>query len=294
MKVCCVCGKELPNRYAVAGKCEEQFCENTFCQLHWHRGNHRCPEHGYEEIEKPDQGVIMNDDSNNRETSVKSKKMSKKVMKGVLLSVKKLGKGASDLYHKLKKDNSPQAMLETLQSQTQANQARRVEVSGKIKGLYKQVVEKKKEYQAASKVRKRILETEVRNALSAYKAAESQLNILLRNEEVLNKIIGKLYEIEAHDLAGISEEFIDDVIDELDDRVAAAEGKFDAARDLDKAGRLKERATDREELLDELAGFEEGEFDDVDEEPLSASDIPLPDVDEEQQKTDRPKKEEEI
>lgn len=236
----------------------------------------------------------MNENLNNRETSVESKKISKKVMKGVLLSVKKLGKGASELYHKLKKDSSPQAMLETLQSQTQANQARRIEVQSKIKGLYKQVVEKKKEYQAASKVRKRILETEVRNALSAYKAAESQLNILLRNEEVLNKIIGKLYEIEAHDLAGISEEFIDDVIDELDDRVAAAEGKFDAARDLDKAGRLKERATDREELLDELAGFDEGEFDDDEEETLSETDIPLPDADEEEQTTDRHKKEEEI
>lgn len=46
METCCVCGRALPNRYAVAGRCEEPGCGAAFCAMHWNLGGRRCPEHG--------------------------------------------------------------------------------------------------------------------------------------------------------------------------------------------------------------------------------------------------------
>jgi len=32
MAQCCICGKALPNKYAVAGRCEDAACDRPFCQ----------------------------------------------------------------------------------------------------------------------------------------------------------------------------------------------------------------------------------------------------------------------
>ena len=45
---CCICGRDLPNRYAIAGDCGDQGCQAAFCQSHWQNGNHQCPQHGWE------------------------------------------------------------------------------------------------------------------------------------------------------------------------------------------------------------------------------------------------------
>ena len=46
MPTCCVCGKDLPNKYAIAARCSEPGCEAVFCTLHAATWNKRCPAHG--------------------------------------------------------------------------------------------------------------------------------------------------------------------------------------------------------------------------------------------------------
>ncbi len=48
-QMCCICGKELPNRWAVAGRCKVKGCDMPFCKLHWRNGNKLCREHGWRE-----------------------------------------------------------------------------------------------------------------------------------------------------------------------------------------------------------------------------------------------------
>ena len=47
MTTCTICGKRLPNHYAIAGSCEDSSCEAAFCALHWREGNQLCRAHGW-------------------------------------------------------------------------------------------------------------------------------------------------------------------------------------------------------------------------------------------------------
>jgi len=181
----------------------------------------------------------------------------KKAMKEALRLAGKLGAGAADLLRRLKKDRSPQAMIETLDRDLSANTARREEVSGRVERLYREIASKKAAFREAPKARQRVLEAELRSMFSTYKAAERELNILLENERNLSLVKGRLNEVAAYGMAGVSETVIDDVIDEIEDKVADAEAVADAARDLEKAGRRKEREGESEDLWTELDDFGE-------------------------------------
>lgn len=209
----------------------------------------------------------------------------KKAMKEALRLAAKLGSGAVELLRRLKKDRSPQAMIETLEGQLSSNTSRREEVSGRVERLYRDIASKKAEYQKAPKARQRILEAELRSMLSTYKATERELNILLENERNLSLIKGRLNEVAAYGMAGVSEELIDDVIDDIEGKVSEAEAVADAARDLEKAGGRKEREGEREDLWAELSDFGEEEkpgalseelaaFDEEQSEKTPASDTP--------------------
>lgn len=180
----------------------------------------------------------------------------KAALKSTVELVRKLGVGASDLFKKLMKDKSPQAMLKTIEDSQLANQARREVVSARVEKLHGEIVQKKKAYESAPPARKRILEAELQSKLAEYKAGERELTVLLENERLLSQVKGRLNELTGYTMAGVSEIQIDDVIDEIEEAVSEAEGRVDAARDLEKAGRRRERESDRENLLDELKGFE--------------------------------------
>ncbi len=193
-----------------------------------------------------------------------SKQRAKKAMSATLQIVRKLGTGAGDLWKRLRKSKTPQEMLDELGAGLDANRARRESVSARVEELHGKIAAKKKEHAAAGKARQRILEAELRSMLTEYKAAERELNVLLENERVLSQVRGRMNEMLAYDMAGIGEDFIDDVAVDIEDRVADAEGRMDASRDLEKAGRRRDRESDREDLWASL-----GEFDDA---PVATAD----------------------
>lgn len=180
----------------------------------------------------------------------------RKAMKQTLALVKKLGTGAVALLKKLRKDRSPEAMSATLDVQLSANRVRREEISGQVERLYNEIAAKKKAYATAPKARQRILEAELKSLLSTYKTAERELGILLENEKNLGLVKGRLNEVTAYGMAGVSEAMIDDVIDEIEEKVSEAEGVGDASRDLEKAGKRRERESDTEDLWEQLGDFD--------------------------------------
>ncbi len=69
MAKCCICGRELPNRFSVAGKCTEEGCEAVFCALHWHNGNKRCLSHGWKSG-----GILSKDDEVGKDDEVQAER----------------------------------------------------------------------------------------------------------------------------------------------------------------------------------------------------------------------------
>ncbi|MEM7394116.1 MAG: hypothetical protein AAF492_17390, partial [Verrucomicrobiota bacterium] len=124
MKQCCICGKDLPNRYAVAGTCTADGCDAVFCARHWHGSNQRCRKHGYEEIKNskrtsaasikneasPKKGFLgrrvkhrdMDEQTSDKNGKTPLSPTVKKAMKDTLAFVKKMGAGASGLLARLK------------------------------------------------------------------------------------------------------------------------------------------------------------------------------------------------
>jgi hypothetical protein len=273
---CTICGKSLPNRYSIAGTCEEPGCEAAFCALHWREGNRRCRKHGW----KPNKGK-GNESSPVSEESAEIKSMSeekvdseevsperkKQAMKETLRYIGTLGKGIAGKLMKLGKAKTPQEMIDELESQHTDNRTRREATSQKLESLYSQIAKKKKAYSEAPKARQRVLEMELKGLLSDYKSQERTLGILLENERAIGMVRSRLEEVLAYGLAGVNEDMIDDVTDRVDDAADEAEGRFDALRDLERAGKRRERESDSESMWDELDGFGE----DFEDETVEAS-----------------------
>ena len=295
MEKCCVCARALPNRYAVAGRCTATDCNQPFCALHWRNGNQRCPDHGGRVVEQsPGIGSVMTPEATHEpltdsgetpmdsfddkerapsrdapETRLSGAR-AKKVMKDVLRMAGRLGAGASELARRLKKDKSPGAMIETLRESLAANRRRREQASARLETLFREIAAQKKTYAGAPAARKPVLKAELKSKLAAYKAGERELNVLLENERVLSQLEGRLNEMIAYDMAGVTESMIDDVAVDVEDRVLEAESRVDVARDLEKAGRRRQSDDDDEEFLDDLAAFDEPLESAAAEEPAEA------------------------
>jgi len=310
---CCICGKELPNRYAVAGKCEGNGCDEVFCSLHWNGGNQKCRKHGWKESEKKNEktveylgdksqdddailtsssedevvvedkkGVIgrlkdvfknskksdvqetekveSDDMSENQEKKMVkqvSKDKAKKVMKETLNVMKKLGIGASGLFAKISKAKTPEEMLNQFDEQLQLNIAKHEISRKKLEQLHGKIVELKKNYEQASGARKKMLASELKGLMHTYKIHERELNVILENEKVLTTVRGRFMEILAYELRGVSEDSVEMLIDNLEDKVDEADGVQDVLRDLDRVGRSNTGEADEESFDDMLSEFDD-------------------------------------
>ncbi len=194
-------------------------------------------------------------------------------LKGILSSVgefaAKAGKLAGDLVHRIRNEKDPEEMLKTLDASLAANKERRQPLFDRNTALASEIAAKKKVYAAAPMARKKMLELELRNLLAEYKANERQLTALFDNEHSLTVVRGRLLEQVALGMQTLKEDDIDKLTDDIEDAVSDAENISDAVRDLDKAGKRRDRA-DADAFADELAAF-----DDIGEEEPATPAAPL-------------------
>ncbi len=252
---CCICGKALPNRYGLAGGCEEPCCDAVFCALHWNRGNRRCRKHGYKENEPLQEDTAMSDNATKGKPGHAGN--AKRAMHGALGMMRKVGQGTTALIKKVRKDRSPAAMIAAIDAQLEQTAARKDQAAAEVEALHGRIMAKKAEFKSASKARQEILEAELKSLLISYNAAKRTYKILLENEQHMSLVKGRLGEVGAYGTTPVSESLIDDVIESLETAADEAEGVADAARDLEKAGKRREREDDKESLWDALAMFEE-------------------------------------
>lgn len=264
---CCVCGRALPNRWAVAGRCESDGCGAAFCSLHWHGGNRRCPAHGWS------QGGAKNKEAANDKEETMSpenkgqamceqadKSLSQEKKKSILKQIGEfavtLGKGAGAFAKKVSGIKSTDEALRELEAQISENRQRREPVSKRYDELYKLIVAKKKLYQSAPPARKKILEMELKSAIAEYQSLERQIATYLNNETILTKVRGRMCELVAASLQSVSESQIDKLTDKIEDAAVSADDIEGALGDLDKAGARREREDTAFE--DALAAFDDG------------------------------------
>lgn len=311
MQQCCICGRPLPNRYAVAGKCQDDGCDAVFCALHWNNGNRHCGNHGWKPSGILDKGVEsvvsdtkeapaceiipgevteveMNDNLQGRpdESVIRAeaqKKLTAEHAKGILRSVAefagKFGAAASALVMKIKNEKSPEGLLNSIDAQLEANRNQRAPLMERADKLFAEISAKKKVYQSAPTVKKRLLELELKTLLSEYKGIERQLTAFFDNENTLNTVRGRVLELMAVGMRKIDEKTIDKLTDDIEDAIGEAEDVAGAVRDLDKAGKRHENESDQDAFESALAGFDDDSISTSTEEtetPFAASSDPFP------------------
>lgn len=259
---CCICGRELPNRWAVAKRETVDGVERCYCAFHAGEG----VKPKTVKKEKPMQEDTLSSAEAKEQQIAKSASMeyAKKAWAECSALALKLGGGAKTLWSKIHPDRSPTAMLATMNENQAGNKKRLDEVKPELDRVYKEIVAKKKEYASASPVRQRLLKTELQTLMTRYKGLEREFNILCENERSIEAVKGRFLEVLAHGLRGkLNAEMVENLTDDVDDKAEEAEDLQDALGDLERAGKRKERGDDNFDA--ELAGFdgeEIGLFDD--------------------------------
>ncbi len=260
--MCCICGRELPNRYAAGPlqRCGAPDCEARFCDLHWQRSNQRCPRHGYQAKEptsaKPAFASATKFGNTEQAARVNPQPEQPKISL-LRAALARLWPALVALFRKVKKDRSPEGMLRTVEAALAANTARREPLGAELEKQFHEIAAKKKLYEAAPAARKAALEGELKLLLAGYRARENEFQRLLENEVTLTQVKGRLNELIAQKLAGVTEGDLDKLTDEVTEAVALAEERQDAARDLEQAGRRREQESAREAFAEELQAFAE-------------------------------------
>ena len=261
-ETCAICGRELPNRWAVAGRCEADGCDAAFCALHWHTGNRLCREHGWkgrsvkEMKEKDDVGAESEASIRERAKSELPAREKESVLRQVAAFAVTVGKGAVALVDRLRGVRDPDEAISALDAQLKANRERREPLSARYESLYGEIAAKKRTFMAAPPARKKILELELRGLISEYQGIERQLAVYFENERMINTVRARTVELTAMGLRKLSEKDIDKLTDKIDDAAGDADDVSDAMRDLEKAGK-RSVTDDADSFADALAGFDE-------------------------------------
>lgn len=226
--------------------------------MHADPGRARSPSAPVPENRNPEQP--MND---SEETLVKDAKakLPASRLRGILASVgdfaAKAGKLAGDLVRRIRNEKDPAEMLKSLDASLAASKEKRRPVLERNAALASEIAAKKKVYEAAPPARRKTLELELRNLLAEYKANERQLSAFFENENAVVVVRGRLLEQIALGMQTLKEDDIDKLADDIDDAVSEAENIAGAVRDLDKAGKRRERDSDGDSFADELAAFDD-------------------------------------
>lgn len=270
-KTCCICGRVLPNGYAVAGTCiSENGCREAFCSYHWHVGNHLCRQHGWREPgtrggggtgvagEEASAGDIVLAPV---EAPVPESPTGGAVGDGGHAAqgvFAKIGAGIAAFARKVSGVRSPEEMEASCEAALASSRARREPLLGRHEELFRDISAKKKAWQAAPAVRKHLLEMELRTLLAEYRGVERQLSALFENERTLVTVLAGLREVSAYGMRKVSGPQIDGLSEKLEDATGEAEALADAVDALGKAGKRREVSGETESLEEALAGFGDG------------------------------------
>ena len=249
---CCVCGRELPNRWAVAKRETVDGAERCYCAIHAGGSNG----------DFATKGKMMNEtkpaDASAKEREIARSASGDRVKRAwteCAALAGKLGGGVKSLWSKIHPDRSPEAMLATLNESMEGNRTRLSELKPELDGIYREIVAKKRDYQSAPPVRQRLLKIELQTLMARYKGLEREFAILCENERSIETVKGRFLEVLAYGLRGrLDVDMVDRLADSVDDKSEEAEGVQDAIGDLERAGRRTDRASD--DFDAELAGFD--------------------------------------
>lgn len=252
---CCICGRELPNRWAVAKRESAGGVERYYCALHAGGGFKR-------EAATKGKGGPMGEDKSavpeaKEQEIVKaaSGEYARKAWSECATLAGRLGGGVKALWAKIHPDRSPAAMLATLNESLERNQSRLREMKPELDRIYREIVAKKKDYQSAAPVRQRLLKVELQTLMAKYKGLEREFSILCENERSIETVKGRFLEVLAYGLRGkLDANMVDRLADSIDNKSEEAEDVQDALCDLERAGRRTDRNSD--DFDAELAGFD--------------------------------------
>lgn len=268
MERCCVCGKALPNRWAVAKREVAEGGERCYCALHARGGaKERSASGASRPVETATDNKERNEMKENHATEAENAarerslarradaSAAKKAWAACAALVGKAAGGLAAVWGKIHPDRSPEAMIESLNSTLEANRARLAELKPELEKAYAEIVARKAAWQKAPEVRKRLLKTELETLLARYKGLEREFGVLNENTRTAEAVKARYLEVLAYELRGsLGEDQVDDLSGLVDEKAEEADGVQDALRDLEKAGRRRDRESGSFE--DELAGFE--------------------------------------
>ena len=167
----------------------------------------------------------------------------------------RLGGGVKSLWAKIHPDRSPAAMLAALNENLEGNHKRLGETKPELDRIYREIVAKKKDYQAAAPVRQRLLKIELQTLMARYKGLEREFSILCENERSIEMVKGRFLEVLAYGMRGkLNTDMVDSLADTVDDKADEAEDIRDALDGLERAGKRKDRSSD--DFDSEIAGFD--------------------------------------
>lgn len=248
MDRCFVCGKALPNAWAV-GKTETVDGEvRRYCHLHAD-GGASAPKRDFKPETTTERTPDMSEtkptpsqEDNGPDIKGTTLEFAKKAWSECSALAGKLGVSIKAAWAKVHPDRSPEAMLAGLEDDLKANRSRLEKLKPELDAAYRQIVAKKKEYQSAAAARQRLLKAELQTLLARYKGLEREFGILSENERSIEAVKSRLQEILAYGRrVRVNEDFVDRLADDVDDAAEDAEGVQDALGDLERSGKRKER-----------------------------------------------------
>lgn len=258
MKQCCICGRILPNKYAIGGACEHPNCTELFCRYHWDKGHRKCLAHGGSkeiivstEQSQPKESIPMKESNTSPETpKTKSSGFFSKIASGVK-SIKKA----------IVKD--PEKELKKAEDTLQQYEVNRSKLVAELEQVDRQIIEKKKQYNVAPPFKKSILKSELERLLSLHSNYERRIKAILNNEKALSNYISRVNEMGDIKNIPINEANVDKLTDRLETAVDDSMGIGDALKDLNKVKGVSPDSMDEDDFDNMLDMFGEEAGDDI-------------------------------
>ena len=132
---CAICGKELPNRWAVGRRETVDGVERCYCQLHANEDFGKKPKAKGEQMEEKQEQEIAKS---------ASRDLARKAWTECSALAGKLGGGVKTLWTKIHPDHSPEAMLAALNGDLTGNKTRLDQMKPELDQVYREIVAKKK------------------------------------------------------------------------------------------------------------------------------------------------------